>query len=201
MGFLRVVLAVIVGGAVAFGCGTVVWMFLPVAEEGLATMSQVQQDDVAAALKANCGEPGVYMVPAMDRTRMDDTEYREKFTERYKKGAVAMLMVNPHGSDPQDKMFLVRSGCISLGIALVLTLLLTMARLRNYFARLIFVLLAGVFAAAVSWLPSWNWMSLPLKSVLVMSAVIVGTWLLAGFLIAAIAPRPKVKDDSIDVKL
>lgn len=203
MGFLRMVLAVIVGGAVAFGCGTAVWMFLPVVEEGLGRMNQAQQDDVAAVLKRTCNEPGIYMVPAIDIESTDDTEYMENFLERYKKGAVAMVIVNPHGSDPQDNMFTIRSGCINLGIALVLTLLLMMTRLRDYFSRLIFVLMAGVFAAAVAWLPSWNLANLPPKSVVVMSGVIVCKWLLAGAFIAAIAPRPKAeaKDDSIDVKL
>ena len=61
--------------------------------------------------------------------------------------------------------------------------------LPGYAGRVAFVTLFGVFAACVSWLSIYNWMSLPVDWTVVMSLELVASWALVGLVLAgAYAP-------------
>jgi hypothetical protein len=189
---MRVIIAAFVGGVIVFGLALAAWMFLPVVERGMDRLDDAQEEALGKAIRENVERPGCYMLPSMDRQRFaDDTEYREVLLpRRHKDGPAAMLLVSPHGNDPTRPLPFLRDGAISFGMALLASVLLAMASLRRYLARVFFVLLLGTFAGAVAYLPSWNWLDLPVNYAVVMCATEAGIWLAAGLFIAAIV-RPK----------
>jgi hypothetical protein len=66
-------------------------------------------------------------------------------------------------------------------------------RCRHYLPRVGVVALLGVFAALVTHLAYWNWMTFPLDHTIAMAIDVVIGWIVAGLVIAAIV-RPGRQD-------
>jgi len=192
---LRVLLSAIIGAAVVFGCGYVAWEVLDIHGK-LESQQMLPTDGEQKLLEGAAGQAGVYVFP--DTSGMSEEAEKKAYAE----GPSGVLFLAVGGREKMSPMMLVWYGVACLGAALFASILVGMSRMGNYFARLVFVLLLGVFTSIVAFLPVWLWHGAPLKWVLANAAEVTGTWYVAGLFIAAIAPWPKKKkDDSIDVKL
>lgn len=176
----RMLLGALVGAIVLFAWGFVYWAVLPIADN--IVLPVPNEAAVAQMLKDNIPSSGVYYVPGEGAKEMS-----QAWVEKHKAGPVAQIFFRREGTDPSDPMFYVRGFGYMLLLALLMALLLRQVRehFESYLSRVMFVVLAGVFAAAVAFSGAvWWYQSLSYH--LTYAVFNISSWLFAGLAMAAV---------------
>src|SRR5438445_11492620 len=94
---MRVIIAGILGGIVMFAWGAFSHMVLNIEADSMKQMPN--EAAVAAAMKANIPEAGLYFIPGMNMTRTMTPEEQAAWAAKYKEGPTAMVVYHPTGDD------------------------------------------------------------------------------------------------------
>jgi hypothetical protein len=187
----KILIGGVIGGLVLFFWGFVSHMLLPLGEMGMQSLRQ--EEGVAAALKNDVIEPGLYFLPGRDMSKKPTQEEMQAHMEKVAKGPYAFMVVYPAGRDTS----LGKRLPIELGTNVVCALLAAMivSQLRpGFFVRVACVTLIGVLASVMSDVPFWNWYGFPTDFTLAQLIEHSVGWLLAGIALAAIvrpsSPKP-----------
>jgi len=111
----------------------------------------------------------------------------EEWTSKYKAGPLVNFMVyHPEGSDPMSPMNFIKSFIINFIAAFIagVLLMMTLAQNPNFWRRVIFVTLLGLFAGFIGPFMDWNWWSIPTGYTIVEVADYCLTWFFAGLILA-----------------
>jgi hypothetical protein len=167
------------------------WMYLPWHEK---TMKHFQDENaVQAALFSGSPEAGVYILPcprSVDQSLSEDekkTLMNQKH-EQMAKGPFAYVVMSPKGTGPMW-ISMIGSFAIQFAGAFLLTWILLLSRIGNYFGRLFLVILFALAAGVICLLPAWNWWKVPTDYTLVSMADLIAGWFLAGIILAGITGR------------
>jgi hypothetical protein len=190
----RFLLAVIVGGVVLHLWGALAHEALPLGELGVRALDNEQ---IGAAIKSNVTEPGFYIFPLPDLHAMgkeQQAQAMQQATEKMKAGPTGIMVVYPQGREFLMGRHLSIQGLTDLAtVLLAVTLLSWATQLKQYGARVLFVVLLGLFPTLGTELPQWNWYGFPAIYMVAQLAMHLVGFLLAGLVVAAILkPRPAV---------
>lgn len=172
-----VILGAVIGAAVMFFWGFLFWGVLPI---GASAMDGVKNQAVfQSTLEQHLGSSGVYAVPFSKDP--SDAEFQALHAE----GPIATIYYRAEGSEPMSTSTFVMGYLHELVVLLIMGLMLKMAGIASYGARLAAVFLGGLSGAALSslsgpiwWLHPWN--------MAVIDLIYQGiAWLLAGLVLAA----------------
>ena len=191
---MRIIIAAIVGGIIAFGWGAVSWMALPFHEKAMNNieLSDAQLGPLYDFLEANGS--GVYHHPGMPEGYMGgDEAVIEELDRRYEAGSfITKLIYRQEGRavmPPENYAFGLATKIIAAGIAAMLLSCAT-GSVRSYPARVVFVAGFGVFAMMAAQAEYEVWFRSGWEYFLPNAADTVVAWALAAFFIAAIVkPR------------
>jgi hypothetical protein len=187
---LKVLLASLLGALLCVTWGAVSWMVLEWHSSTVRKFGDEQA--VAAVLKANADQNGVYVLPAgvasNQRAPRDENEAAalRKGAERAREaGPFAYAIVRPGSSSFSLLMNLgLATGRSFLG-AFIIALMLSWTVRLDYIQRVFFCVLAGLFAGVAADLPMLIWFEAPLRYTLINIADHVCEWFIAGLAIAA----------------
>jgi hypothetical protein len=185
----RILLGGAVAGVVIFFWGFVSHMLLPLGEMGLQSIPH--EEDLAAAIKKDVREPGLYFVPGRDMSKSQSTEEVEAHMAKVTKGPYGFMVIYPDGRDPS----LIKHLPIEFGTNVVCALLaaILVSQLRpGFFVRVGCVALIGILASIITLVPYWNWYGFPTDFTLAQIGGNTVGWLLAGIVLALIV-RPSQK--------
>ena len=197
---VRILIAGVLGGAVYYVWGMMVWMVIPL---HAPTVNQFPNEDaVIEVLTAQNLETGVYSAPGFaDESDMSNPD--SEFNKKHAKGPIFSVYYHADGSPPMPTSMLLNGFLINfLAAAIAACLLSTVAGgcCGSYLNRGGFVTGLGVFVALIGHLSYWNWMYFPLDYTLGFVVDVVVGWSLAGLIMAAVV-RPEAcaaKGDSKD---
>jgi hypothetical protein len=185
----RILIGGVAAGIVIFFWGFVSHMLLPIGEMGLKTVPA--EDDLAAALRKDVQEPGLYFLPGVDTSKSQTAEEMEAHMAKVNKGPYGFMVIYPNGRDPS----LAKRLPIELGTNIVCALLaaILVSQLRpGFLVRVACVTLVGVLASILILVPYWNWYGFPTDFTLAQIGEQIVGWLLAGIVLALIV-RPSAK--------
>jgi hypothetical protein len=185
----KVLLGGIVGGIIIFVWGAIAHMALPLGEAGMVQLPN--EDKLAATLKEAIREPGLYIFPYMDRSKMGSEAEQNALHEKIKQGPTGLLVIQPNGDEGiSPKRLLIELGS-NIASALLAAIVLTQVR-SGYLGRVLVVTLMGLFAFASINISYWNWYHFPAEFTIAAAIEETVGGLLAGLAMAAIA-RPAKK--------
>jgi|GEM_PF-2083201 hypothetical protein len=141
---MRILIAGIVGGLVAFFCGAFNHMVL---EWGGRAFSPLKDEaKIKAFFKEENYPAGIYQLPDMPRgpAKERTTEVMEKLNEEYKQGPAVLFIVHPTGQDMMGPGTLGMELLSNIGCALIVSWIASQCR-PGYLNRFLVVMLAGVF--------------------------------------------------------
>ena len=195
----RIIAATIAGGLIMYVWLMLAWMALGIHD---STMKPVPgADDVTAALKRHELQTGVYHYPGMPDVPADASEEQVKqawddMTALHEAGPIYSIYYHQPGFPVMGPATLGSAVLLDFVSAAIAAVLLWSAapRLPNYWCRVAFVGLLGLFAALMSHVSYFIWMAFPLDYTLAMCVDLVVGWLLVGLATAAII-RPPAGDD------
>lgn len=193
---IRLTLSVLVGAVLTFGVHAAAWMVFSHHFQAMEFFTLEQEQALAEVLQADGVEPGVYWVPgfqghdAMPET--GDEAYWEEHTARMKKGPVAVVALRPAGVDPTDQRSYLVGFLIQLVASGLIVSLLYQTKIRNYLARVFFVVGLGVLIGVSGPLADWNWLHFSAAHALAFMADHVVAHAVAGIVLAGLVPRPPV---------
>lgn len=183
----RILLAGILGGILVFFWGYVSHVLLPLGEVGI---KQFPNDEpIVAALRDNVRESGFYFFPGMAGHGMArDAATMKAWEEKYRQGPRGILIYHPTGATPMDpKQLGIELGADILAALLAAWLLAqTVGSFTGYGARVVFVVVLGLFGALATNLSYWNWYGFPTDYTLATVADEVIGWFVAGLAIGGI---------------
>jgi hypothetical protein len=185
----RILVGGVVAGIVIFFWGFVSHMLLPIGEMGLKSLPA--EEGLAAAIKKDVPEPGLYFLPGRDMSKQPSAEEMQAHMDKVSKGPFGFMVIYPSGRDPS----LAKHLPIELGTNIVSALLAAIiaSQLRpGFFVRVACVTLVGVLASVLILVPYWNWYGFPTDFTLAQLAEQAVAWLLAGLVLALIV-RPSSK--------
>ena len=168
----NLILASVLGGLAAFAWGSISWMALPWHN---AEHSRFQDESaVAKVLVENAPTSGLYVMGPSDATNRKPLVY---------------AIVVPQGVDFAMSMLASSLGTQVAG-SLLMTLLLCSAPSLAYWAKVRMVVLVGLTAGVLCFIPDWTWWSFPPAYVVMGMTDLVIAWFLAGLVIAWFTPTP-----------
>ena len=176
---MRVLVAGLIGGILMFVWGVVAHMALGLGEVGLRlpTNENIALSGLPQGLG---GEPGVYLLPALDPKKMGDAAEVRTYSIKAIRSPYAFVVYQPQGTDmtrmgPQIGRQWASDTLGGLALAFVMGL----AGL-GFRRRLAVAAAAAVFAWLGTTLPYWNWYRFPLDFTLAALAEQLIGWLIAG---------------------
>jgi hypothetical protein len=159
----RILVGGLIGGIVVFVWGAISHMALPLGKVGFSHLPD--QESVAEVLRAQVHEPGLYFLPDLPtdprRTGAQKAADEEAWRGAYRRGPSGILVIDPAGKDPLSPRTLVIELVTNILGAAIAALLLTMARIPSFWARVLFVTMLGAFASVAIDLSYWNWYGFP----------------------------------------
>ena len=171
----KVLLSAVLGGVILFIWSSMSWMVLPWHNNTFLGFSN--EAVVSQAMLAGSEKPGVYLTPNMHDGKGDDSQMG-KYT-----GPFALIIWNREGwGDMGHKMLFAFVGDVLA--ALVAALLLSLATIRSFGKRVLFVALLGLFAGVSVHLSNFIWWGFSKDFTLVAVADLFIAWLLAGLALA-----------------
>ncbi len=187
----QLLLGALVGGIILFIWGWISWTILPIHTSSIRNINN--EEAVISAMHINMDQKGVYVFPAMPVVQ--DQTLQDEYLQKYQQGPVGMIIYDPGGSEPMMASQMIVGIIISIISSYLAAWFLSRstAASSNYFARVAYCGVLGIFVSLVSHIVNWNWMGYPMDYTIswVMDAVI--GWVLAGFGIAAIVKTQKVE--------
>ncbi len=176
---MRVLVAGLIGGIVMFIWGVTAHMALGFGEAGFR--QPLNENAALAGLQAGLGtQAGVYVLPALDREKMNDPNEVLSYSLKAVRSPYAWVVYQPQGTDmtkmgPQIGRQWASDTLAGLALAFVMGL----AGL-GFRRRLAIAAAAAVFAWLSSMLPYWNWYRFPLDFTLAALAEQLVGWLISG---------------------
>jgi hypothetical protein len=187
----RIVLGGVVGGIVIFFWGFVAHMLLPLGEMGLQSIPD--EAALAAAMKTDVREAGLYFVPGRDMSKSQSQEEMEAHAAKIAKGPYGFMVIYPNGRDVSLAKRLPIEFATNVGCALLAAILVSQLR-SGFVVRVACVTLVGILASVMTLVPYWNWYGFPTDFTLAQIAENTVGWFLAGLVLAAILrPSPKAQ--------
>ena len=193
----KILIGGVVGGIVIFFWGFVSHMLLPIGDMGLQSIPH--EEGLAAAMKADVLEPGLYFVPGRDMSKPQSQEDMQAHMDKVTKGPYGFMVIYPAGRDPS----LGKRLPIELGTNVVCAILaaILVSQLRpGFIVRVACVTLVGILASLMINVPFWNWYGFPLDFTLAQIIEHSVGWFLAGIVLAAIV-RPSTAKPLEQTKL
>jgi hypothetical protein len=193
---LRFVLAVIVGTLVIYAWGFAAWMALPIHTGTIHALPDEQA--VIQTLEVQQLPDGLYTYPPMpehpaDASKDEKAAAAQEFEQKHEKGPLVTVIYHAAGGPPMPPKMLARGLVIDLVAVTLVSLILVLSGPIGFVRRLLIVVLAGVFAAAVSHVALWNWMYFPLDFTIGMVIDVVLGWTITGVVLAAILRKRPAK--------
>jgi len=191
---IRLVLGALLSAVVLFVWGALFWVVSPLR---FGVLRPLPRDEaVVGLLEQNLPHSGVFLSPFPDDDRFnaDPKEAKEEFQKRQRKGPLVQISYRKGGVDPMSPAVLAFGFGHAFVSALLVggLLLLALPALPSYASRLLFVFLAGVFAAVTVSLSPPVWLHQPWDLPLFNALYHASGWFVARFVLAAIVrPRPQ----------
>jgi hypothetical protein len=166
----NIVVTGVAGAIVLFIWSSISWMVLPWHQK---TLHQFKDGAMlAAVLKANVDQSGVYLLPTDNET---DSQPPAVFA------AVSLEGRRSMGAALVIYFF---TECVA---SLLAVWLLSKTTISSYSGRVTFILVFAIAASIIANLPNWNWWSFDSHyTVAAMADIIIG-WLLAGLVMARLS--------------
>ena len=186
---MRLIIAALIGGILMFAWGAVAHIFLGVGE----AMPMPNETAMAAAMKANITDPGIYFMPGMDMKKQATEEEKTAFAAKYKEGPIAILVYRPTGDEIMSPKQLGIELASNIAAALVVGMILIFAAVSWGRGVIISTLvgMAGWLSINVSY---WDWYGFPTNFVTSELIEQVVGWLLAGFVMGYILRHRALAD-------
>ncbi len=150
---IRVLLGALLGGIAMFVGGFITHILLPIADNEIKA---IPNEFAAIATIKTVIPAGVYVYPGMEGVNQKDQAAMQAYQERTKDlpHGLVVLSNSPGDTSPKKLAIQFLGDLLAASVAAVL---LAMASLRWYIARLFFVTLLGLFAGFLIDVPFWNW--------------------------------------------
>ncbi|MCI0682171.1 MAG: hypothetical protein L0Y71_08710 [Gemmataceae bacterium] len=185
---VRILLAGVLGGAVAFVCGAIEHMVFQ--WQGRTFKSLPDDAALMEFLKKEAPDAGIYAFPDPAGADQDDKAYAE-LNERYKKGPNGILLIGPTGEDMMGPKQLGLEALSVILVALIAAWIVSLlAPGTDYLQRVGVVLLIGVAAWLSISVSHGIWYRFPDAYVRDELLCALFEWGVAGLVIAAIARPP-----------
>ena len=162
---MRILLAGLLGGIAMFIWTSIAHMALPLGE---AAVSEIPNEAaVLNAMQSNIGEKsGFYIFPGFglgpNATAEEQKEAMKHMGEKMEQNPVGLLIYHPAGSRPLVMpRYLTIEFLSELLAAFLAVFLLAQTRLTSFWARVGFVVVAGILAAIATNISYWNWYGFP----------------------------------------
>jgi hypothetical protein len=162
---MRIFLAGLLGGIAMFIWTSIAHMALPLGE---AAVSEIPNEAaVLQAMRSNIGEKsGFYIFPGFglgpNATAEEQKEAMKHMGEKMEQNPVGLLIYHPAGSRPFVlPRYLTVEFLTELLAAFLAVFLLSQTRLTGFWARVGFVVVAGILAAIATNISYWNWYGFP----------------------------------------
>ncbi len=180
----KILIGGVVAGILVFIWGAVSHTVLPLGHVGLKDLPA--EDVVLTSLKKSITEPGLYTFPGMDRDKSGDVSSEEMAAAKvkYEAGPTGMLLYQPQGRAGMTMQLVIEFITNVLG-GLIAALLVSLTA-AGFGARVLCVMLMGLFGWLAIDVSYWNWYRFPLDFTGAAAAEQVIGWLIAGVAIAAI---------------
>ena len=178
---MRVIIAGILGGIVMFAWGAFSHMVLNIESDSMKPMPN--EAAVAAAMKANIPEAGLYFVPGVNMTRTLTAEEQAAWAAKYKEGPTAMIVYHPTGDD----VFTPRQFGTQFGSDLVAAMIgavILMFAAGGFTRGVLISILIGAAAWVSISVPYWNWYKFPTEFIKGELLDQIGAWFFAGLVMA-----------------
>jgi hypothetical protein len=179
----RILAGGVAAGIVLFFWGFVSHMLLPLGELGLQSIPT--DENLAAAIKKDVREPGLYFLPGRDMSKSQSAEEMEAHMAKIAKGPYGFMVLYPNGRDAS----LGKRLPIELGTNVVCAILaaILVSQLRpGFLVRTACVAVVGLLASLMTLVPYWNWYGYPSDFTVAQIAEHTVGWLLAGLVLALI---------------
>lgn len=190
---VRLVIGALLSAVVLFVWGVLFWVVSPLRFGVLRPLPR--DEEVIGLLDRILPHSGVYLSPFPDEDRFtaDPKEAREEFLRRQHQGPLVQITYRKGGADPTSPATLAL-GFGHLFVSSLLVgglLLLTLPALPTYTSRMLFVFLAGVFAAVTVSLSPPLWFHQPWDLPLFNALYHASGWFVASFVLAAVVRSRK----------
>ncbi len=176
----RSIIAVIVGGLIAFVWGFLSWTVFPWHQP----VPFENESEVATFLKQQVSSHNVYAYPAWDHSKEYD------HLAKTKAGPYVYATIRPQGAEPSMAVHMTVGILTNMLAAAVLVFMIQNSRQHTFPGRLSIALLAGLFLGVMTAGPPWNWLGLPGTHAFAFLCDGIIPWTLAGAAIAKILPTP-----------
>lgn len=191
----RVLLATLIGAIIVFMWGFVSWAALQLYQDAFPSLPN--ESAVTAMLNENLPESGAYIFPGMPEHTPDMTEAEQNavFAEweaRHERGPIGMILFHKPGAPAMAPTVLLGGFSAHLIAALLMSIILLVARQPSFFARYTIAVLMAIFAVTMTHGVNWSFFYLPNDYTLALVVDGIIAWALAGFVIALIV-KPMAK--------
>ncbi len=170
-------LGAVIGGIVVFFWGFLFWGVLPMADGATETVRN--QKALQSLLDAALPETGVYMLPFSDDP--SDAEFQALHTA----GPIATIYFRKEGSEPMAASTFVMGYLHEVVVLFLMALMLKLAGLQSYAARVGVVFLGGLAGSLFAQLSGPIWWLQPWGMAVMNVFYESMAWLLGGLILAA----------------
>tara|TARA_R110002096_G_scaffold215310_9_gene403119 strand:- start:29784 stop:30365 length:582 start_codon:yes stop_codon:yes gene_type:complete len=140
------------------------------------------------AIRENVSEPGMYWLPRMTDDEAGDSTANEAYQIRKNAGPFFFGFVRPGelaSGNSAERNQILHLTFLFLS-AVVMGVILWIARIRTYLGRVGFVTLMALFSAMVTHIPYWTWFEFSVgHTIASMGDTLIG-WTLGGFALATL---------------
>jgi hypothetical protein len=188
----RIVLAGLVGGVLVFIVSGILHSSTKLAEVGIRSIPN--EDLVLLAMRNSMLEAGFYFFPAPNLSPMSKEEKaaeQSRYLARFKQGPTGIVIYKTGGEDLSFGKLLLVQFLIGLAGAFIAAWILgANVSATTYGARVMIIVLIGLFAELYIVLPYWNWYWFPTNYTIGHLIGGVVSWAIAGLAMAAIVKQP-----------
>lgn len=179
----KILLAGLAGGFIVFVWGAVSHMILPLGDMGMKTMPN--EEAVITSMKESLRESGLYFFPGAENHRNLTEQERKAWEAKFMAGPTGLLIYKADGSHPLSPKQLLTELATNILAALIAAFILSQTSV-SFAARVVCVLLLGLFAWFSISASYWNWYNFPGDFTAAEGLDQVVGWFLAGLAMAAI---------------
>jgi len=182
----RVVVCALLGGLAMFLWSSLIHMASPLGEAGVREIPRDREEAVLHAMRDGIGEEGLYLFPGfgLPPGAPRDEAAQQRWQDRYPTVPHGLLIYHPPGGSLDFPRLLGVEFLSDVLLAAVAAILLGRARLRDYAQRVLFVSLMGLMPFLAIDVSLWNWYGFPLAYALASLVDQLGSFILAGFVLA-----------------